>query len=137
MSLDHVSPTTVRFWAMLDTSVIALATPFSAKLFLAMIYWLNAQLGFDQVMPGFAPIQVFFVNLSGILVAVWAVARLLNPSGLMGLIDAVGRSAVALLIVWFVLTQDAPPALWFIVLTEGLGAVAQYRACLHRPASTV
>jgi hypothetical protein len=130
----HVPPKTVRFWALLDTSVIALALPFTAKLFLGAIYALNGLMGHDAVVPEFGAIQMFFVNLSGVLVAVWAFARLLHPVGLLAFIDAVGRTAVALLIVWFVLVQDAPPVLWFFVFTEGIGAVAQLRACLARTA---
>ncbi len=136
MRLNHVSPATIRFWALLDTSVIALALPVTAQLFLGVIYWLNGLMGFDHVMPAFAPIHMFFVNLSGILVAVWAFARLLNPTGLLGLIDAIGRSAVAMLIVWFIIIEDAPPALWLFVATEGLGAIAQFRACLKESATS-
>ena len=133
MRFDHVSAGTVRFWAMIDTSVIALALPVTAKAFLGLIYDLNGVLGFADTAPDFAPMHMFFVNLSGVLVAVWAAARLLNPIGLMAFIDAIGRTAVALLIIWFTCTQEAPPAMWFFVLTEGLGAVAQMRACLRRP----
>lgn len=133
---DHVSPKTVRFWALLDTSVIALALPFTAKLFLGAIYAINGMLGHGSVVPEFGALQMFFVNLSGVLVAVWAFARLALPIGLLAFIDAIGRTAVALLIVWFVLAQDAPPVLWLFVFTEGAGAVAQLRACLAAPATT-
>ncbi|MGQ0697331.1 MAG: hypothetical protein ACT4PZ_03710 [Panacagrimonas sp.] len=129
MRFDHVSPKTVRFWAMIDTGVIALALPVTAKAFLGLIYWVNGLLGFDSVVPEFAAIQMFFVNLSGVLVAVWAIARLVHPIGLMAFIDSIGRIAVALLICWFVLVERAPPVLWFFVFTEGIGAVAQLRAC--------
>lgn len=139
MSLEtrfrHVSPRTVRFWAMLDSGVLALALPFTATLFLNAIYWLNGLLGFEATAPTFGAIQMFFVNLSGVLVGVWVAARLLMPVGLLAFIDGVGRSLVALLIVWFVLTQDAPPILWVFVFTEGIGAVAQLHACLAAPRS--
>ena len=130
---EHVSPRTVRFWALLDSSVLALALPFTATLFLHAIYWLNGLLGGESAAPAFGAMQMFFVNLSGVLVGVWVAARLLMPIGLLAFIDAVGRTLVALLIVWFVLAQDAPPVLWFFVFTEGIGAVAQLRACLAAP----
>lgn len=135
MRFDHVSPNTVRFWALLDTSVIALALPFTATLFLGAIYWINGLLGYEAKVPTFGDLQMFFVNLSGVLVAVWAFARLALPIGLLAFIDAIGRTVVALLIVWFVLVRDAPPALWLFVFTEGAGAIAQLRACLVVPAT--
>ena len=134
MRFDHVSPQTVRFWAFVDTSVIVLALPFTAKAFLSLIYWANGLLGHEATVPGFGAIQMFFVNLAGMLVAVWAIARLVHPIGLLAYIDALGRSAVALLIAWYVLSEGAPPILWFFVFTEGAGAVAQLRACLREPA---
>ena len=134
MRFAHVSPRTVRFWAWIDTSVIVLALPITAKAFLALIYGLNGLLGFEADVPAFGAIQMFFVNLAGMLVAVWAIARLVHPIGLLAFIDAIGRSAVALLIVWYVLVENAPQALWLFVFTEGVGAVAQLRACLREPA---
>ena len=136
MRFDHVSPGTVRLWAWIDTSVIVLALPFTAKAFLSVVYGLNGLLGFDSTVPAFGAIQMFFVNLAGMLVAVWAIARLLHPVGVLGFIDAVGRSAVGLLIVWYVVVEGAPPALWFFVATEWIGAIAQFRACLSTPAGT-
>lgn len=130
---DHVSPKTVRFWAMLDSGVLALALPITAKAFLGVIYWVNGRLGFDHAMPAFEPIHMVFVNMLGVLVAVWVAARLLHPVGLMAMIDAVGRTAVALLLAYVIVVQAAPPVLWLFVFTEGIGAVAQFRACLRRP----
>ncbi|TDU23244.1 hypothetical protein DFR24_4767 [Panacagrimonas perspica] len=136
MRFAHVSPRTVRFWAWIDTSVIVLALPITAKAFLALIYGLNGLLGFDAEVPAFGAIQMFFVNLAGMLVAVWAIARLVHPIGLLAFIDAIGRSAVAMLIAWYALVENAPQALWLFVFTEGAGAVAQLRACLREPAPT-
>lgn len=133
MRFDHVPARTVRFWALLDTAVIALALPFTAPLFLAAIYWANGLLGYEASVPAFGTLQLFFVNLSGMLVAVWAAARLALPIGLLAFIDAIGRSAVGLLILWFLLARDAPPVLGLFVVTEWAGAVAQLRACLRRP----
>ncbi|THD01358.1 hypothetical protein B1810_19595 [Panacagrimonas perspica] len=126
----------MRFWAWIDTSVIVLALPITAKAFLALIYGLNGLLGFDAEVPAFGAIQMFFVNLAGMLVAVWAIARLVHPIGLLAFIDAIGRSAVAMLIAWYALVENAPQALWLFVFTEGAGAVAQLRACLREPAPT-
>ena len=133
MRFDHVPPRTVRFWALVDTSVIVLALPFTAKAFLSLIYWGNGLLGFDATVPAFGAIQMFFVNLAGMLVAVWAIARLVHPVGLLAYVDALGRTAVAALIAWYVLVEGAPAVLWLFVFTECAGAIAQLRACLRKP----
>lgn len=130
---DHVPAKTVRFWAMLDTGVLSLALPFTAKLFLGALYALNGWLGGEATPPVFAPIQMFFVNLSGVMVLVWCAARLLHPVGLMALIDAIGRVLVSALIAYFIVVEDAIPVLWLFVGTEMAGAIVQGRAVLRRP----
>jgi len=133
---DHVPASTVRFWASLDTAAGGIiATPWGADLFLRFIYWGNGQIGGTAEAPDFAPVQLIFVCLMGALVSVWVVARWLHPTGLMSVIDAWGRSYIALLLVWFIVVQGAPAILWLFVFTEGIGAVAQFRAAylpLHR-----
>ncbi len=44
------------------------------------------------------------------------------------LIDAIGRCMVSLLIAYYILFEGVIPVLWLFVLTEMLGAVAQFRA---------
>lgn len=131
---SHVPAKTVRFWAMLDTGVLSLALPVTASLFIGALYALNGWLGGVDTAPTFAPIQMFFVNLSGVMVLVWCAARLLHPVGLMALIDAVGRTLVSALIAYFIVVEDAIPVLWLFVGTEMAGAIAQGRAVLRRPA---
>lgn len=126
-NLEHVPPRTVRFWALFDTGVLALALPFTAPLFLRGLYWLNGMLGGTAAVPALDPLAMFFVNLSGLMVLVWIVARLLHPSGTMALIDTIGRCAVSLLIAYYILFENVIPVLWLFVLTEMLGAVAQLR----------
>lgn len=127
-ALDRISPKTVRFWALIDTGVLALATPPSARLFLEGLYWLNGQLGGVSTAPAFDPLAMFFVNLSGLLVLVWCAARLLRPLGVFALIDTVGRGLVSLLIAGSILSGGVPPVLWLFVGTEMLGALAQGHA---------
>lgn len=138
MRFDHIPARTVRFWALLDSAVGGLvALPFGAQLFVGFVYWLNGLLGGTATAPVFEPFQLLFVCLMGALVTVWVAARLLHPTGLMAVIDGWGRSYIALLLVYFILVQDAPVVLWFFVFTEGIGAVAQLRAAYapaRRPA---
>lgn len=129
----HVPARTVRFWALIDSSVSwPLALPVMAPHFVAMLYWLNGLLGGASDPPVFEAMHLLFVCLTGCLVSVWVVARLLHPIGLMALIDGWGRTAVALVLVWLLLGYAAPPVLWLFVFTEGIGALAQLRAA-YRP----
>lgn len=131
---DHVPAATVRFWAWLDTGVLSLALPVTAKLFIGALYALNGWLGGVAAAPAFEPIQLFFVNLSGVMVLVWCAARLLHPVGVLALVDAIGRTLVAALIAWFIVVEGAIPVLWLFVGTELAGAIGQGRALLRRPA---
>lgn len=132
--IEHVPPRTVRFWALFDTGVLALALPFTAPLFLRGLYWLNGMLGRTAAVPALDPLAMFFVNLSGLMVLVWIVARLLHPSGTMALIDTIGRCAVSLLIAYYIVAEDLIPILWLFIGTEMAGAIAQLRAMLPRTA---
>lgn len=129
---DHVPARTVRFWAMVDSGVIALALPFTAPLFLDLLYALNGAMGFEPQVPAIGALEMFFINLAGTLVAVWVLARLLHPVGVLAFVDGLGRLAVAALIVGYVTLTDAPPVLWFFVLTEVGGALPQLWACARR-----
>lgn len=97
------------------------------------LYWGNGLLGGTAEAPTFAPVQLLFVCLMGALVSVWVVARWLHPTGLMSVIDAWGRSYIALLLGGFIVVQNAPAILWLFVFTEGIGGVAQLRAAYCPP----
>ena len=135
MNFDHVPASTVRFWAMIDSAVVSLAFPVTAHWFLGAMYFFNGLLGFEDTAPSFDALQMFFVNLSGLMVGVWVIARLIHPVGTMAWIDGWGRVAVSALLVWTVLAASGPPVLWFFVFTELLGAGAQIYACRTRTAS--
>ncbi|HSW12587.1 MAG TPA: hypothetical protein VLI06_07075 [Solimonas sp.] len=133
MRYSHIRPSTVRFWAWLDSAVtVMLALPPLAPKFIAMIYWLNGRIGGVSTPPAFEPIHLLFVCLTGSLVSVWVVARLLHPIGLLAVIDAWARLWVALLLAYMILGMGAPPVLWLFVFTEGAGTAAQLRAAWSR-----
>jgi hypothetical protein len=135
LRFDQVSPGTVRFWAWLDSSVSwTLALPFVAPGFLRLLYRINGWMGGVDTPPPFEPIHLFFVCLSGVLIALWVLVRLLHPVGVLAFADALGRIAVSLLIAWFLLATDAPRVLALFILTELAGAVGQLRA-VWRPAA--
>jgi len=128
MNLAGVRRRTVRFWAIVDSSVsYTLALPPLAEHFVPMLYYVNGKLGGDAAAPPFTPMQMFFVCLSGSLISLWCVARYVKPIGVFALIDGWGRVWVSLLIVWFVAVEGAPRVLLVFIVTEMLGAVAQLR----------
>jgi hypothetical protein len=133
MNLDRVRRRKVRFWAIVDSSVsYTLALPPLAPHFISLLYMINGKLGGDPVAPAFTPMAMFFVSLSGSLVAIWCVARYLKPSGLFALIDGWGRVWVSLLILWYVVVEGAPRVLLLFIGTEMTGAVAQLYE-IYRP----
>jgi hypothetical protein len=128
MNLSGVRRRTVRFWAIVDSSVsYTLALPPLAEHFVSMLYYVNGKLGGDAAAPVFTPMQMFFVCLSGSLIALWCVARYVKPVGVFALIDGWGRVWISLLIVWFVAVEGAPRVLSIFIFTEMLGAIAQLR----------
>ncbi len=135
MNLDRVRRKTVRFWAVVDAAVsYTLALPPLAEHFLSALYFMNGKLGGDPTVPAFAPIQLFFVCLSGSLVSIWCVARYLKPIGLFALIDGWGRVWISALIIYFVAFGGAPRVLLVFVATEMAGAVVQLREVYKRRA---
>ena len=133
MKLNHIAPAQVRFWAWVDSGIIlVLAIPPLAGSFLHWLYRVNGWVGGPDTPPDFLPIHLFFVCLSGALVGVWVIARLLNPTGLMALIDGWGRAWVAGLILYFVIVRHAPVILLAFVITEGAGALIQLSLVYRR-----
>ena len=133
--LERVRRRKVRFWAIVDSSVsYTLALPPLAEHFVSLLYYLNGRLGGDPTPPSIAPMQMFFVSLSGSLVGLWCIARYIKPIGLFALIDGWGRVWISLLIVWFVAVEGAPRVLLLFIVTEMLGAIAQlYEVYLRKP----
>ena len=133
MNLSGVRRRTVRFWAIVDSSVsYTLALPPLAEHFVSMLYYVNGKLGGDATAPAFTPMAMFFVCLAGTLVALWCVARYVKPIGMFALIDGWGRVWISLLIVWFVTVEGAPRVLLVFIVTEMLGAIAQLREVYFR-----
>ena len=131
-SYDHVPASTVRFWALLDSAVSwTLSLPPLAPYFLKSIYWLNGLLGGVSQPPPFEPIHLLFVSLTGSLVSVWVLARLLHPVGLLAVIDGWARLWVGASLIW-IMALGGPPVLWLFVVTEWAGALAQLRAAYRK-----
>ncbi len=126
LNLDGVPPGRVRFWAIVDSVLsFTLAAPPLAERFIAFAYFVNGKLGGTPTVPAFTAFELFFVCLSGTLIALWSLVRYLKPIGLFALLDGWGRVWVSLLIVWFVTVEGAPRVLLLFIVSEIVGAVAQ------------
>jgi hypothetical protein len=124
----------IRGWAVADLTVSTLfAVPPLAALLLDFLYSLNGRLGGVSVAPSFEPVHWLFVCLMGALGIVWAVARIVEPLRMLGLIDAAARLWVAVLIAYFVFARGAPVVLLLFVATE-LGGALHQSWLLRRPA---
>ncbi len=136
MRYAQLSPAKVRFWASLDAALAWMAIPPLAPQFLALTYWLNGLLGGTAVAPSLAePMHLLFICLSGALIGTWALARLLHPVGLLGVIDGWARLYVAAVLAWVILLAGGPPVLWLFVFTEAAGSVSQLRSAYARSAA--
>lgn len=75
--------------------------------------------------PVFHPFQLFFLNLFGSLVVVWAALRIAKPAPLFGLADGIARAAFSCLMLYYLLVWDIPQIVWLFVVPEILFGVTQ------------
>lgn len=117
----------IRFWAALDLSITAiLALPFTAKIFIEVVYKLNGILGGADAMPEFAAIHWLFVCFCGGLGVLWALVRLYQPTPFNSKADAFGRAWMSTVLLYFVVVADAPLVLLAFVATEAVGSAHQF-----------
>lgn len=123
----------LRAIACFDLLVTApLATPPTARAFLDLLFAANGALGGQELPPAFDGLAWLFVNLSGVLGVLWALARIADPRPLLGALDAGARVGVAGLIVLQVVAGGAPGILYLFVATELAGAALALRVLLPR-----
>jgi hypothetical protein len=116
----------IRLCAGFDLVVTGLlALPFTASVFVDTLYALDRALGGGLAAPDVGPLGGFFTNLAGVLGVLWAFVRIVRPAAWLARADAIGRCAVAALIVWWLADPALPGLLWGFVATELAGALAQ------------
>ena len=128
----------MKAWALLDLLVTGLlALPWVASAFIGTLYALEARLVEPLPQPAFAPVQLFFVHLAGVLGVLWALARILEPTPFLARCDCIGRCFVALLILYAMSAAGAPAPriLLLFVATEAIGAAHQAYALRRERAS--
>lgn len=117
----------IRFWAAIDLCITGiLAMPFTAKLFVTVVYSLNELVGGTGIAPHFDAIHWLFICFTGGMGVLWAVVRLRQPSVFNSKADAVARAWMTLLLLYFVFVADAPIILLLFVATEAIGSIHQF-----------
>ena len=102
--------------------------------------WINALMGGFGFMPQHAvvlsPLGLLFLHLAGVLGVLWNAARLWRPLPWLLAMDCIGRLAVAVLFLGFLMAYPISPIFGLFVFTEVLGALVQASALARaRPAS--
>jgi hypothetical protein len=110
--------------AIYDLVVVApLASPWTAPFHLEVLNFFNRLGGFSGSMPDFLPIDLLFINLFGIIVLVWAVARLKWPGRPLVLGDLAVRLSVSAVLGWYTMQGSVNGIVSLFFLIE-LGFVA-------------
>lgn len=90
-------------------------------------------LGLAGEFPTFDPFQLFFLNLFGSIVTIWAVLRIAKPEPLFGLTDGIGRAVFSSLMLYYLVVWGIPQVVWLFVIPEILFGMAQLGGYwLHR-----
>lgn len=101
------------------------ALPGLVAIQLATLETIQSGLGLAGKFPVFDPFQLFFLNLFGSIVTIWAVLRILKPEPLFGLADGVGRVVFSSLMLYYLVVWEIPQVVWLFVVPEILFGVAQ------------
>jgi uncharacterized membrane protein len=112
-------------------SIGPLAFPFSAPAQLNLMFDMNKLLGFEGVMPTFEPIHILFVNLFGMLLAIWAGFRLLAFRPAYAVADFAVRVCVSVLLFWYATNGEVHRLVLLFLFAELLFALANFRAMKH------
>lgn len=99
-----------------------LALPFFSEIYIAIVLTLHQALGLSGALPGFSPFHWVFINATGILAVLWALARIRFPVRELVLADAYGRICVAIVLVFWI-WRGATPVFAAFVVTELAGAL--------------
>ncbi|MBB5409779.1 MULTISPECIES: hypothetical protein [unclassified Paraburkholderia] len=109
MNICSSSARIVRIGAIYDLIATAvLVFPPVVPVVLDKLHALDAALGFHTQFAPLDPTSVFFFNLAGCFVVVWALAKLKTPTPEIGRMDAGLRFALVLCQIWAVFEGGTP-----------------------------
>ena len=116
----------IRAWAGVDLALTGLLVfPPVAASFISLMLGFGGLFGGRATLESLGSFGLMFVSITGALGVVWAVARLLRPTRTLALADAVARTWVGGLILYFVLFAGVPVVFTLFVVTEWAGAAHQ------------
>ncbi|MGL4489862.1 MAG: hypothetical protein ACRCU5_10515 [Rhizobiaceae bacterium] len=110
----------VRAGALYDLIVIGpLALPGLATIQLKIMFWLNGWLGLPGGgMPEFAPVEMLFVNMFGLVAMIWISLRLFRYEARFCYLDMVIRGLASVLLAYYALTQQVHGLIWVFLFFE-------------------
>lgn len=92
---------------------------------LATLEKVQGWLGLAGRFPVFDPFQLFFLNLFGSIVVIWAALRIAKPEPLFGLADGIARVMFSSLMLYYLAVWGIPQIVWLFVVPEIVFGVAQ------------
>jgi hypothetical protein len=120
------SKTMVFAGGIYDMVLVApLAIPGLASIQLNLLFSLNKWLGFSGDIPDFAPAEMLFVNLFGVIGLLWICRRLFGYEEQLLQWDLLLRTTISLLLLYYALTQAIHGMIWIFLAIELL-FVASY-----------
>lgn len=116
----------VRFGGLYDfLATFAFALPGLVGIHLETLEKVQGWLGLAGRFPEFDPFQLFFLNLFGSIVIIWAALRIAKPEPLFGLADGIARVMFSSLMLYYLVVWGIPQIVWLFVVPEILFGVAQ------------
>lgn len=111
----------IGIWDLLLTLPFAL--PAINGFMIEILKTLNGYLSPHIAFSEFSPLHLFFVQLFGILAALWAIVRIHNPDSYLATYDTIGRAIVGICMVSFTLSGGSRVPLLFSISEFGFGIV--------------
>lgn len=103
----------------------AFAFPVIASFKLDLLRTLHVAANFSGSFPGFDPMHLFFVHLTGSVVVIWSLLRILNPQPLFGFYDGLCRVLFSIAMANALFLHNGTGLIWFFLVPEILWAVIQ------------
>lgn len=104
-----------------------LAIPGVSHLYLQLIGWLDALLGFESAVTSTNAMGMLLMNTTGTMAVFWCIARIRAPSVLMGWLDVYARFIIAVLVLAYVAGAGVSVIFLAFFFSESIGAVIQWR----------
>lgn len=116
-------------FALLDLVLVGpMALPGLAHILIGLFILADGAVGIQSPLGQMNEAGMLFVNVVGVLAAMWAIARLMAPTALTTRIDSYARLAVALLLIYYWAGTGPSVIFALFLLSEIGGATVQLLA---------